>query len=112
MAENEGLRLQEGDASRASVQIRVFRLLVRLLFAIFFRVRVRGVKNVPREPAIVCANHLGWTDPFLVLLYFPVEPRIYVVGEREVAQIAPWRTRMIDWMQLMVALDRDKPREA
>ena len=105
-------RVQEGDAGKARTQLRVFRLVVRLIFRVVFRVKVVGLNNVPRTPVVVCANHLGWTDPFLILLFLPIEPRIYILGEREVKQISGFRTTMINWMQVMVALDRDKPREA
>ena len=105
-------RVQEGDAGRARIHLRLFRLVVRLIFRLVFRVKVVGLNNVPRTPVVVCANHLGWTDPFLILLFLPIEPRIYILGEREVKQISGFRTTMINWMQVMVALDRDKPREA
>jgi 1-acyl-sn-glycerol-3-phosphate acyltransferase len=60
----------------------------------------------------VCANHLGWTDPFLVMLFLPIEPRIYVLGEKQVRRISRFRAFMIDTLQVMVALDRDKPLQA
>jgi 1-acyl-sn-glycerol-3-phosphate acyltransferase len=87
-------------------------LLIQVLFRTFFRVRVVGLQNVPSRPAIVCANHLGWADPFLVLLFFPVEPRIYVLGDEQVKEISSLRTRVIDALQIMVDLDRSKPLEA
>ncbi|HUP27821.1 MAG TPA: lysophospholipid acyltransferase family protein [Chloroflexia bacterium] len=104
--------LQAGNAGRARVALKAFRAVIRLLFSIIFSVRVRGLKNVPRIPVIVCANHLGWTDPFLVLLYLPVEPRVYILGEHQVKEISGFRTRMINWMEVMVPLERTRPREA
>ncbi len=105
-------RVQEGDAGKARIHLRLFRLMVRLIFRLVFRVKIVGLNNVPHLPVVVCANHLGWTDPFLVLLFLPIEPRIYILGERQVKQISGFRTVMINWMQVMIALDRDKPREA
>src|SRR5947209_12472403 len=61
--------LQEGNAGRAPWFVRAFKLVVRAIFRLFFRVKVTGLKNVPSTPVIVCANHLGWTDTFLVLLF-------------------------------------------
>ncbi|HKP51440.1 MAG TPA: lysophospholipid acyltransferase family protein [Chloroflexia bacterium] len=107
-----GLHVQQGDASRARLPLRLFRLVVKGLFCLAFRVRVRGLEKLPPGPAILCVNHLGWADPFLPLLFFPVEPRIYVVGEKEVAHISTFRNRVIDKLEIMVSLDRDKPREA
>jgi 1-acyl-sn-glycerol-3-phosphate acyltransferase len=77
-----------------------------------FHIKVVGLENLPHGQAIICPNHLGWTDPFLPLLFFPVEPRIYVVGEREVAHISSFRNGVLDKLQVMVSLDRDRPREA
>src|SRR5213080_3117852 len=74
------LHIQKGNAAPARWYHKAFRLLVRGLFRIFFRVRLKGLQNVPRTPVIVCANHLGWADAFMVLSFFPVEPRIYALG--------------------------------
>lgn len=110
------MRLQQGDAARANLYVRAFRLFVQLLFRLFFRVRVIGLKNVPRKPVIVCANHLGWADPFLILSFLPVEPRIYVLGLHlaylpdQGAQA--FRTRVINSLELMVPLDVNRPLEA
>ena len=81
------MRIQRGDAGRARWYHRAFQLLLRGTFHLFFRIRVKGLNNVPRDPSIICVNHLGWTDPFLVLVFFPLEPRIYILGEQEVKQI-------------------------
>lgn len=112
MANRIGQHIQGGSAGRARWHVRLMWLLIRALFRLFFSVRVVGLQNVPRTPAIVCANHLGWADSFLVLLFFPVEPRIYVLGEEQVREISSFRTRVIDALQIMVDLDRSKPREA
>jgi len=82
------------------------------VFRVLFRVRVVGLENVPDKPVIICANHLGWTDAFLILLFLPLEPRIYILGERQVAHISKFRNALIRWLQVMVPLDRDKPLEA
>ena len=106
------VRVQQGEAARARWQIRAFRLLVRLIFLVVFRVRVRGLKDAPSTPAIICANHLGWTDPFLVLLFFPIEPRVYILGQADVKEISSFRKRLIDWLEIMVSLDQGKPMQA
>ena len=100
------------DMGRARPSIKFVAFLLRAVFRAFFRVRVRGMENVPGGPYIACANHLGWADMFLALLFLPVEPRIYVVGERQVESISRSRTRIIRWLGIMIALDRGKPREA
>ncbi|MCL2740638.1 MAG: 1-acyl-sn-glycerol-3-phosphate acyltransferase [Oscillospiraceae bacterium] len=43
------------------------RALARLFFFIFYRVEVMGIGNVPTEGgAILCANHVGLKDMFLI----------------------------------------------
>ena len=97
---------------RAGRRIRLIRIGLRLMFGALFRVRVVGRANVPATPAILCANHLGWTDAFLVLIFLPVEPRIYVLGEEEVKEISGSRRFLIETLRVMIPLDRDKPLEA
>ncbi|MDQ3931053.1 MAG: 1-acyl-sn-glycerol-3-phosphate acyltransferase, partial [Chloroflexota bacterium] len=101
-----------GPMSRANLLIRIFRGALRAVFRLVFSVRVTGLHRIPNTPVIVCANHLGWTDPFLVLLFLPLEPRIYVLGEKQVRRISRFRAFFIDALQIMVPLDRDKPLEA
>src|SRR5215210_659002 len=97
---------------KASLSVKLFGIVVSGVFRLFFRVRVAGLENVPRGTYIVCANHLGWTDPFLVLLFLPMEPRVYILGERQVENISRFRTLIIRWLRIMIPLDREKPREA
>jgi 1-acyl-sn-glycerol-3-phosphate acyltransferase len=104
--------LQQGNAAVPSLYVRAFRAVIRTLFRFVFRVRVVGLKNVPRTPVIICANHLGWSETFLVMLFFPVRPRIYVIGEQQVKYISGFRQRVIDSLQVMVMLDRSRPVEA
>jgi hypothetical protein len=45
---------------------RVARVLIRLLLALFFRVRVDGCERIPTGRPLICAaNHHSWLDPFL-----------------------------------------------
>ena len=112
MSVSRDVRVQAGAAAPAPWRVKLFRWGARAIFRAVFRVRVRGRRYLPAGPAIYCANHLGWTDAFLVLLFFPVEPRIYVLGEREGVLQTGFRTRLIDSLQIMIPLDRAQPREA
>lgn len=109
---NAGAYVQEGNAGRAGLFVRLFGAIAKILFLLVFRVRVYSLQNVPSTPAIVCVNHLGWADTFLVLLFLPAEPRIYVLGERQVTRISAFRAMIITRLKVMVPLDRGKPREA
>jgi 1-acyl-sn-glycerol-3-phosphate acyltransferase len=81
------------------------------LFKLFFRIRVEGLKNVPGTPVIICANHLGWADPFMVLLLLPLEPRIYVLGLHP-GRISKFRAWVVNSLRVIVPLERDKPWQA
>jgi 1-acyl-sn-glycerol-3-phosphate acyltransferase len=100
---------------RAATQTRLHagavRSLLRFLFRLFFRIKVHGLRNIPSTPAIICANHLGWADPFLVLLFFPVDSRIYVLGLHPAA-LSRFRALVVDTLQVIVALDPNRPLEA
>lgn len=102
-------QIQQGNAAKSSLYVKAFRIVVRAIFVVLFRVRIAGLKNVPTTHTVVCINHLGWTDVFLVLLFFPVEPRIYVMGEAEVKDISAFRRWVINSLQVFVMLDRTKP---
>lgn len=105
------LALQQGDTARAGMQLRLFRIAVRGLFRLFFRVRVVGFERVPSTQVIMCGNHMGWADPFLVMLFLPIEPRIYALGLHP-ARASAFRTLVLDKLQIMVALDPSRPRQA
>lgn len=97
---------------RATWQFRLVRLIARLIFSCLFRCQVVGVENVPRSPYIACMNHLGWSEGFSVVLFFPIEPRIYGLGERDVAERSRFRRWFFRQADIFISLDRDKPLEA
>ncbi|GAC1398060.1 MAG: hypothetical protein NVSMB65_16750 [Chloroflexota bacterium] len=104
--------VQEGLAGPANRRVKATRLVLRSVFRLLFKVRVSGLANVPGTPLIVCANHLGWADPFLIVLLLPVEPRLYVLGEQVGVLRNSFRTWVIGGLQVMVPLQRDHPRAA
>ncbi len=106
------MRLQQGPAGKARWQHKAFRLGARALLRLLFRVHVIGLEHTLQSPSIICMNHLGWAEGFMVLLFFPVEPRIYGLGERGVAYISNFRNRMLNWLEIFIPLDRSKPRAA
>jgi 1-acyl-sn-glycerol-3-phosphate acyltransferase len=92
--------------------VKAARLAIQGLFRLVFRVRVVGRANLPPEAAILCANHLGWTDAFLLVMFLPVEPRIYVLGERAGVVQNDFRSNFLNVFEVMIPLDRDRPLEA
>lgn len=99
--------VQQGDATRAHIYIRWTQVVVRTIFLLFFRVQVKGLPYLPPSPVIICTNHLGWADPFLVLLFFPVEPRIYVLADHRAVSRTGFRAAVMRFLQLVVPLDPD-----
>lgn len=81
----------------------------RALYALFLRAEVRGMRHLPRGPAILCANHVGWADLVTPLLYLPLEPRIHVLGEEHVRDVSRGRAWLINGLEIMIPLDRSKP---
>jgi len=100
--------LQPGDLTHAHWQLRVFRQVARAVFRLCFRVRVTGRAHLPPAPFVVCANHLGWADIFLLLLFLPVEPRIYILGSENVRHQTAFRTWVINSLQILVPVDTAK----
>ncbi|MGI8587640.1 MAG: lysophospholipid acyltransferase family protein [Chloroflexia bacterium] len=106
------IRLPRGDLGPAGRQLRAFRALLRGVFQVFFRVRVRGLAGVPPGPIIICSNHLGWADTFLLLLFFPIEPRIYLLGNENVRDLTWFRTWIINTLKILIPVDYGRPAQA
>ena len=57
---------------RHSVKRRMIRGLIRGLFALLVRVRIKGEENIPESgPLIVAANHFHFVDPLAVIYAMP-----------------------------------------
>lgn len=61
---------------------RLVRMLCIPLLRALFRIEVRGREFVPASgPYIVAANHLNWPDAPLLLIAFPLVPRMNFIGD-------------------------------
>ena len=109
MMHRPALHVPAGDLGPASLPIKLLQGAVRLLFGLLFRVRIEGRQYIPRHPVIICFNHLGWTEGFLILLYFPVEPRIYGIGHQYVSELSGFRHWFMDKIQVMIPMDVAQP---
>lgn len=50
----------------------MIRVTARIVISIFYRVRVRGLENIPEEGgALLIANHVTWLDGVLLILFCP-----------------------------------------
>lgn len=69
---------------RANIPYRLVRLLAVPLMHLAFDIEVHGAENIPKKRGpnyIVIANHLNWPDEFLLLLLFPIEPRLHFLAD-------------------------------
>lgn len=73
------------------------RVAVGLLTRALFRLRVEGRDRLPSGPAILCFNHLGWADPFVLMATLPLRPRLFFFGPKEEDMAVGGRNRMMLW---------------
>jgi 1-acyl-sn-glycerol-3-phosphate acyltransferase len=63
-----------------------FRVVLRILFSLLFRLRAEGLHNIPKDgPVIMCCNHISNIDP--PLLGSPFERKIYYMAKEELFKI-------------------------
>jgi 1-acyl-sn-glycerol-3-phosphate acyltransferase len=63
-------------------QYRLLRIVGSAILRLFFRIEVSGRANIPAHGGyIVAANHLNWLDAPLLLMAFPIVPRINFVAD-------------------------------
>ncbi|MEP7378950.1 MAG: lysophospholipid acyltransferase family protein [Chloroflexota bacterium] len=73
------------------------RYATRLLFGTYLKVRYEGLENLPDPPYVLCFNHPGWADPFLILGWWPRRHRFFIFGPKEEDMSKGWRNRVIAW---------------
>jgi 1-acyl-sn-glycerol-3-phosphate acyltransferase len=93
---------------RLTLFARVMQVGVGALFRLVFRIRVQGREHLPPGPCLFFVNHLGWSDPFLLLLFLPTRPRLLLLGLHPRA-ISAFRAWVVDNLAVMVELDPAHP---
>ncbi len=58
------------------------RLLVWIPVRLSFNLRVKGLKNIPKQAFVLCSNHISAVDPLLLAIAFPTP--IHFVGKEEI----------------------------
>ena len=84
------------------------RYATRLLFGAYLKVGYEGVENLPEPPYVLNFNHPGWTDPFLLLGWWPRRHRFYVFGPKEEDMSVGWRNHVINWSHMAVPFKPSK----
>jgi 1-acyl-sn-glycerol-3-phosphate acyltransferase len=84
-------------AWRRTLRYWIARLLVSGLVRAYLRVRVEGRSRLPAGPAMYVFNHLGWSDPFILMSVLPFRPRLYFFGPKEEDIRVGARNRVMAW---------------
>jgi long-chain acyl-CoA synthetase len=82
--------------------------ILYVLFRVFFRMEVRGIRNLPGEaPYLICPNHLSYIDPFVVMSVLPyrVFRKVFFVGASEYFE--NWYMKFLARLANIVPVDPD-----
>jgi 1-acyl-sn-glycerol-3-phosphate acyltransferase len=92
---------------RASITFLILHFLVGWLVRFLFKVEVRGKENLPRQGGYILAgNHLGWFDPFFMLVALPAEPRIHFMAAKENMRRNPVRQFVTERIGGVIPVER------
>lgn len=65
---------------------RFLRRLLRILFQILYRVKIKGLENIPAQgPVIICSNHISVIDP--PMIGAPLERNVRYMAKAELFKI-------------------------
>ena len=93
---------------RLTVRYWASRLVVAALTRAYLRVRLDGRDRLPTGPAIYCFNHLGWSDPFVLMAVLPFRPRLFFFGPKEEDMHVGGRNRLMAWTGTTIPYKPDK----
>ncbi len=77
------------------------RTFVRTIALSLVRLRLEGREHIV-SPALYCFNHLGWTDPPVIMATFPSTIRLYFYGPKEETLQRGTRNRIMWWTGVAV----------
>jgi 1-acyl-sn-glycerol-3-phosphate acyltransferase len=63
----------------------------------YVRPRLVGRARLPAGPAVLCFNHLSWSDPFVLMAVLPMRPRLFFFGPKEEDMAVGGRNRVMGW---------------
>lgn len=78
------------------------RLALGVLLRCYLRIQPEGFERLPRQPYLICFNHLNWIDPFLLTALWPGPARLFIYGPREDDLRVGARNRIIGWSRRAV----------
>lgn len=89
---------------RASGWLR--RWVMRSLIHTCFRVKVEHSERIPKQPAVLAANHLSHIDPFLLLSEVPAHPYYYIPGDARTLYNHWWKRQVLGFAGGVIPLER------
>ncbi len=70
---------------------RIARAILRVLYALLYRLEARGIENIPREgPVVLCSNHRSLQDP--ITLGVCVPRKVHYMAKEELFRIPLFRS--------------------
>ena len=78
------------------------RIFVSVVARAIVRLRLEGREHLPAGPALYCFNHLGWTDPEVIMATFPRRVRLFFYGPKEETLARGAKNRIMWWTGVAV----------
>jgi len=83
---------------RRGLKYEAVRIFFRIALGAALRIRVRGAEHLPDSAYLICFNHPSWTDPLMLIGYWPDGRRtLRIFGPREVDMSMGKRNAIIRW---------------
>ena len=75
----------------------VLRAIVMAVVWLFKPFRIINPERIPQGPAVICANHSSFSDPFYVAFAVPAREQVCFMAKKELFKIKPlgWVLRRI-----------------
>ncbi len=89
---------------RGRLKDEAVRAALRFVFGAYLRVRVEGGDHLPASGYLVCFNHPSWSDPLILLAWWPDRSRrFWIFGPRERDMRIGRRNALIRWSERGIA---------
>lgn len=82
---------------RRTIRYWLSRAVSSVVVRAYLRPRLVDRALLPPGPAVLCFNHLSWTDPFILMAVLPFRPRLYFFGPKEEDMAVGGRNRVMSW---------------
>lgn len=69
--------------------------------------RIHGVENVPEGGAVICANHVHFSDPFYIIHAIPRRHKTWIMAKEEISRW-PVIGRLLTWSEFIIFVKRGK----